>query len=692
MSALGKRIRGAAALLMLWGAEPALAANPKAGRAGAGPPGALSVKDFGAYCDDQHDDREAIQAALDSGAGAPTRVMLPSGTCRICSIGNGRSALYINFDNVTLEGQGRDQTVLKFYTSGCRNPSAAWDLVNGAVWRGHGIVVTGPARRNFVARAFRLTGQIPRSLARWPLTSPVFFPADPATGEGWDLTNKGIYFQENQSHSGDRIEDVEIDGFKGELIYYGGAGMDDITIVRSRLHDSLASMVSVSARMILRDSELFLGQHAVENSPFDKDNTVENNYVHDNNIGVVFTANVPGAGVWAKTRVVGNTFRKNARSDVWVTGHVGNVDIVRNTFIDSSPQIENGAVRVLDQYGGTPSNVLIESNEFQADTLSPWCAFYPSFGEGRTTSVVFVRNRITRTRHAIAEGFQYERGLRYSLRANARLDVVDNDMRDVGLMPETAASTVAMSPLYLANKVGGASGASYQNVSRLGSVRHVSPVVVLDSDVVATATPVRALETSNARDGTIVRFVASSAAHPVFFPKVGPGWVLPAARMLAGRTYLDLQYDGAMTKVWHEHSYGVLPTASDQSALPPVRFEMPLSFVGRPHDGQLLWQVILPNVIFPANWTPECSAYFGQRATRNLELPFEIVRGGRVIATGHIGISAGSSGEDTSVSWAPPHASLGFTARQNDVLIIRNARKADPTLGDVSLLLTGDRY
>lgn len=651
------------------------------------------VRAFGAYCDDVHDDRAAIQAALDSGGGAPIVVRIPSGVCRICSVGNGGSALTIKYDNVTLEGNGRTHTMLKYFASGCRDPSKNWDVYRGAVWRGHAIAVMGPNRRNVTIRNLRLHGQMPRDTSVFPLTMDPPFPASLASGDGWDLTNKGVYFEENRAHSGHRLEDLEIDGFKGEGVYYGGAGMDDLAIERVKIHDTNGDGISVSARVRIRNSEVYRTTQAVENSPFAHDNTIEGNYFHDNGKGTVFPANIAGNGAWGKTRISGNLFRANARGDVWVTGYVSNVDVVRNVFVDSSPYVETAAIRVLDQYGGTPTGILIEENEFQADTLSPWCAFYPSMTRTGRSGVVFSRNRITRTPRAERAGLSVQKSIRFDLGTTARLDVLDNDLGGAVFLPEARSRDVAMAPLYVGNKVEGlAAGTSLSFVEASSAVRYESPIVFLDSNTAGASTPVRALDTSNARDGAVVRFLANAAARPVHFESSGKGWALPARRTLDGRTYLDLRFDGVVTHAWHEVSYGVLPTAADQSPIPVARYELPLFFGGKPRGGALMWQVILPRVAFPASWTTSCSVHVSLPAKNATDLTMTVRRRGARVASARIHVGAGSDGSDASITWDGIHATTGFVAQQNDVMSISAPDPADERLGDVSLLLVGERY
>ena len=87
-------------------------------------PGALmsDVRTFGARGDGLHDDTAAIQAALDSGGGRPVDVRLPPGTYNVCARGAGQHALYVRFSNIRILGSGPKRTVIRFFSSGCRDP------------------------------------------------------------------------------------------------------------------------------------------------------------------------------------------------------------------------------------------------------------------------------------------------------------------------------------------------------------------------------------------------------------------------------------------------------------------------------------------------------------------------------------------------------------------------------------------
>ncbi|MCB2046129.1 MAG: hypothetical protein KDE61_08580 [Novosphingobium sp.] len=121
---------------------------------------------------------------------------------------------YLNF-------RGRDGTSMEddWYLV----KTTAGDAAPNAVWRGGGLFVLGDV------------GTLPSPLSIEKLTIDHVhliggrartgnhgWPADPATGDGWDVTDKAFWLQDSQIG---RIEliGVEIAGFKGELFYIGGA-------------------------------------------------------------------------------------------------------------------------------------------------------------------------------------------------------------------------------------------------------------------------------------------------------------------------------------------------------------------------------------------------------------------------------------------------------------------------------------
>ena len=128
------------------------------------------------------------------------------------------------------------------------DPATHWQAVHSAryggpaVWRGSGIFIRGG--RSAAAApgpvTIRCTGRPGSCLidgGSGAGTRVYTIPASPATGDGWDITQKGVQ-QENDAFHGDlTLDGLEIRGFKGELQYQSGHHNGALTVRNCYLHD-----------------------------------------------------------------------------------------------------------------------------------------------------------------------------------------------------------------------------------------------------------------------------------------------------------------------------------------------------------------------------------------------------------------------------------------------------------------------
>lgn len=244
-----------------------------------------NVQGFGARGDGLVDDTAAIQAAIDSvtstGGGV---VYLPAGTYKIkpqVSIAvdpTRANALRITGDNVVLTGDGPTLTRLTFRVFGDRDPTDGYELFpwysqdgNVNVWRGSAIFIAGgddPARprRNIVIENLEIDGG-----ARPGNTGNRNWPAGVQTGDGWDISHKGINLQEDRHHRGIVVRNVHAHNFRGEIIYGGGGFIDDVLIENCELNSTNADCLSLAASQVVRGCRFYDAAHAcVENFHFAK--------------------------------------------------------------------------------------------------------------------------------------------------------------------------------------------------------------------------------------------------------------------------------------------------------------------------------------------------------------------------------------------------------------------------------------
>lgn len=217
--------------------------------------GALSVEQGGAIGDGLVDDRESIQAAIDYAeavaAGgvrfeAPLyRIDCPQRTSPMASTRAEDGHPLVVRRSLTLRGCAPERTVFDFRALGGGDPNSEWQSVarsvsdaSPAVWRGGGIFVQGDATRPDPA---------PRKIARLELHRLVFngnrtntgnyvYPADPVTGDGWDISDKGFWLQDVYV---DEIvcSDTDFIGWRGEIFYAVGAddAIRQLSLTRCRM-------------------------------------------------------------------------------------------------------------------------------------------------------------------------------------------------------------------------------------------------------------------------------------------------------------------------------------------------------------------------------------------------------------------------------------------------------------------------
>ncbi len=132
--------------------------------------------------------------------------------------------------SLVLRGAAAERTVLDFRAQGGGDPETEWQTIPAAphdgtpvVWRGGGLFVRGDLADPAPA---------PRTVARLELDRLILagnrrntgnhaFPADPATGDGWDVTDKALWVQD--SFVGEIVcRDTDMIGWKGEIVYLAG--------------------------------------------------------------------------------------------------------------------------------------------------------------------------------------------------------------------------------------------------------------------------------------------------------------------------------------------------------------------------------------------------------------------------------------------------------------------------------------
>jgi len=235
----------------------------------------LSAEQGGARGDASYNDQPAIQAAIDYaqavGAGevrfeqAIYRVDCPERTSHSYDKHAPDGHPLVVRSSLALRGVAGTRTVLDFRAVGGADPETNWQTVetdandaSPAVWRGGGILLLGDIADP--APAPRTIGRI--ELDRLILrgnrkhTGTYTFPADPGTGDGWDISDKALWVQD--CFVGEIVcRDVDMVGWKGEIFYLAGEAkaVERVELERCVFATSNASAFnpSVDAEINARD-------------------------------------------------------------------------------------------------------------------------------------------------------------------------------------------------------------------------------------------------------------------------------------------------------------------------------------------------------------------------------------------------------------------------------------------------------
>ena len=133
--------------------------------------------------------------------------------------------------SLTLRGCAADRSVLDFRGVGGVDPDGNWQTVPTsatnsapAVWRGGGLYCDGDTSRPEPAERRIARLELDRLVFRGnrQRTGQTAYPADPVTGDGWDISDKGFWLQD--VYVGAVIcRDTDFIGWRGEIFYAVGA-------------------------------------------------------------------------------------------------------------------------------------------------------------------------------------------------------------------------------------------------------------------------------------------------------------------------------------------------------------------------------------------------------------------------------------------------------------------------------------
>ena len=239
----------------------------------------LSAEQGGASGNGLVNDQPAIQAAIDyaHAAGARTlrfeneryRVDCPLRTSPALNKRAEDGHPLVIRRSLTLEGCAPGRTVFDFRGIDGEDPESDWQLVPSsasnaalAVWRGGGIYLQGDAGDPGKGRRRIARLEIARIVLRGNRrnTGAWTYPADPVSGDGWDVTDRGVWVQD--CYVGEiRMRDCDITGFKGELFYLAGTApaVEKVVLEKCRFATSNGSAFNPSVDCEILASDCSFG-------------------------------------------------------------------------------------------------------------------------------------------------------------------------------------------------------------------------------------------------------------------------------------------------------------------------------------------------------------------------------------------------------------------------------------------------
>jgi hypothetical protein len=313
------------------------------------------------------------------------KIILPKGVFYIGPIPEeSNEAVKIEYDNIEIIGQGVDNTILK--TNG------DYKIINGVVKRGDGIVISPKSwtpnckekRKNIKLRHFQLDGQS-------GYTGNHNWPADPATGDGWDITHKGIIVNQDGCADGIYLRDLYVHSYKGEVLYSGGLSTGKVEVKRVKSGNTNASCFNIYASDLLVNKCDFFGscmmwmellarksigssnknETIISNCKFNGQNTAASGIVLAQGDGMKYKFIIKENKIYASNGAIG------------FFGGIGGEIIVENNEITSGDKTFYFAK--VDGYVNDEgnNNILIKNNKVESSGT-----FIQIYGESKNVNIV----------------------------------------------------------------------------------------------------------------------------------------------------------------------------------------------------------------------------------------------------------------------------------------------------------------
>jgi len=202
----------------------------------------LSVKTFGAVGDGKTDDTMAIKRAIATASGGTgTIIYFPIGIYAVCNQAPGNGPIFdlSGESNLAFVGDHTGLSSLVGYMQGLANPVTTWSVIGGptdyfkigrfSMFQAFGNV------SNIQFRSLTIDGQC-------PATGDGTVGGIIATGDGWDMTNKCLWFDKGTIDQV-LVFNCTLQNWRGEIVYAGGNLVNRVNVVSSTIKGCNASAI-----------------------------------------------------------------------------------------------------------------------------------------------------------------------------------------------------------------------------------------------------------------------------------------------------------------------------------------------------------------------------------------------------------------------------------------------------------------
>jgi hypothetical protein len=369
----------------------------------------FNVKSYGATGSGTTDDtvaiRNAMNAAVASGGGI---IYFPAGTYAVeTQPGDTPSnplfpAIFtITTSNLVFMGAGANQSTLIGYMPGLKSPVTNWvdtgdsysQISRFGMFQ---INSDNQAINNVQFRSLNVDGN-----AGYTGNSTV--GGNTTTGDGWDMSHKGINLGGHNTINGVLVFNCTFDNWRGEEIYGGGNLIGTVNIINDDLYGTNADAVSISGNVLIANTTM--GGTAAGDDIYNgvedfalgapQGTIIENStIICSSNASAPHGNGIAYLGLATSALTVTNTTFENNQYGILFSETANNVTVENSTFINNVQGMIDSILGLYSQYPTGFSNFLIEGNTFN-NSGSGFLSQAYSASNGPFPDLVLMNNTVT---------------------------------------------------------------------------------------------------------------------------------------------------------------------------------------------------------------------------------------------------------------------------------------------------------